>query len=529
MHIFSALNRVASLGRASRLGVRRLSNASRQVRAPGMFWRLAILSSVLPGTCCFAAASVSPAGMSWASVAIGNKGGQKVATLTNGNTTAITISSIAFSGANPADFTVFSKTCGSTLAAGTSCTVNIVFGPTATGTRTATLNFNDSDAGSPQTVTLTGLGTAPSSVAVSPSSLSFAGTAVGSSSGSQSVVLANGLSTSLSISGITITGTNAAEFAVAATTCGAGLAASANCSATIVFKPTGLGTRAATLRFTDSAANSPQSVALTGTGLAASSSASVSPTGLSFPDTSVGSGSASQSVTLSNGAGASITLSSIAIAGANAADFTISGSTCFASLAASASCSITVVFHPSAPGTRTANLIFTNTASNSPQTVTLSGTGVGTTGNASVSPASISWSSVAVGNRSGQKIASLTNRNTTAITISSITFSGANPGDFAVLSKTCGSTLAAGASCTVNIVFGPTATGSRTAALNFNDSDSGSPQAVSLTGLGAVPTIVNPSSLSFGTTAVGSGSASQSATLTNKLVTTLTIGSVNIV
>src|SRR3954468_8289964 len=217
MHIFSALNRVASLGRASRLGVRRLSNASRQVRAPGMFWRLAILSSVLPGTCCFAAASVSPAGMSWASVAIGNKGGQKVATLTNGNTTAITISSIAFSGANPADLAVFSKTCGSTLAAGTSCTVNIVFGPTATGTRTATLNFNDSDSGSPQAVSLTGLGAVPT--IVNPSSLSFAATAVGSSSAPQSATLTNKLVTTLTIGSVNIVGPNAADFAVSATTC----------------------------------------------------------------------------------------------------------------------------------------------------------------------------------------------------------------------------------------------------------------------------------------------------------------------
>jgi hypothetical protein len=472
---------------------------------------------------------VSPAGISWAAVAIGNKGGQKVATLTNGNATAITISSISFSGANPGDFSIFTKTCGTTLAAGASCTANILFGPTATGTRTATLNFNDSDGSSPQTIALTGLGAAPSNVTVSPTGLTFAGTVVGSSGASQSVTLSNGLTTTVTISGIAITGANASDFTIPGTTCGASLAAAANCSATVVFKPTAAGARTATLTFTDSATNSPQAVTLSGTGLAATSTATVSPSSLTFAGTSVGSGSASQSVTLSNGP-AVITLNSIAITGANAADFTISASTCTASLAASGTCSVSVSFKPGAVGTRTATLSFTNTATNSPQTVALSGTGTGTTGNASVSPASISWAAVAIGNKGGQKVATLTNGNTTPITLGSITFSGASPGDFSVFSKTCGTTLAAGASCTANIVFGPTATGTRTALLNFNDSDSGSPQTIALTGLGSAPAIVaaNPASLTFAGMVVGSSSASQSVTLSNGLATAVNIGSIAI-
>jgi hypothetical protein len=111
----------------------------------------AIALCALCGVRYAAAATVSPATVTWAAVAIGNKGGQKVVTLTNGNATAITISSLTLSGANPGDFSIFSKTCGSTLAPSASCTANIIFGPTATGTRAATLNFNDSDNNSPQT------------------------------------------------------------------------------------------------------------------------------------------------------------------------------------------------------------------------------------------------------------------------------------------------------------------------------------------------------------------------------------------
>ena len=82
-----------------------------------------------------ATVSATPASLSWASVPVGNTGGQKVATLSNTNTTAITISSIAIGGTNAGDFRIFSKTCGTSLAASTSCTVNVVFAPTAAGNR----------------------------------------------------------------------------------------------------------------------------------------------------------------------------------------------------------------------------------------------------------------------------------------------------------------------------------------------------------------------------------------------------------
>ena len=114
----------------------------------------------LPGMSCLAAATVSPTSLSWVSVVVGGRGAQKVVTLTNSGTTAITISSIALSGANPGDFVIFSKTCGTSLAAAASCTANILFAPTVTGARTATLSFTDTATNSPQTVAVSGTGTA---------------------------------------------------------------------------------------------------------------------------------------------------------------------------------------------------------------------------------------------------------------------------------------------------------------------------------------------------------------------------------
>jgi Abnormal spindle-like microcephaly-assoc'd, ASPM-SPD-2-Hydin/PQQ-like domain len=473
------------------------------------------------------AATTSPGSLSWAAVAIGSKGGQKVATLTNSSAAAISINGISISGGNLADFTVFSKTCGATLAAGASCTANIVFGPTGTGTRTAILNFNDSDSNSPQTVALSGLGTS-GVVAASPSSLAFASTAVGSGSASQAVTLSNGNTSPITISSVAVTGANASDFVVSGTTCGASLSVNASCTATLVFKPTAAGTRTATLTFTDSAASSPQTVALSGVGGVTPATASVSPASLSFPGASIGSTSAPQTVTLSNGPGAPLTISSIAVTGANASDFVLSGTTCGASMAVSATCTATIVFHPSATGARAATLSFVDSATNSPQVVALSGSGA-STGATAASPSGLSWAAVAVGTKSGQKVVTLTNANAAPITFNSISFSGANPTDFMIYSKTCGATLAAGASCTANVVFGPTATGTRTAILNFNDSDTTSPQTITLSGLGTSGVVAaSPSTVAFGNTALGTTTAAHSVTLSNGNTSPITISSIGV-
>lgn len=488
---------------------------------------LLVLFSVLIAAKAMQAATVSPASETWAAVAIGSKGGQKVVTLTNPGTATINISSISFSGTNPGDFAVFSKTCATTLAPGASCTANIVFGPTATGTRTATLNFADSDSNSPQSVALSGLATS-GVVAASPPSIAFGSTALGTGSASQSVTLANGGTSALSISSVALTGTNPSDFVLSGNTCAASLSVGASCTATLVFKPTAAGTRSASLTFTDSASGSSQTVALSGMGGAAPATASASPASLSFPGASVGTGSAPQTVTLSNGPGSSIAISSVSISGTNASDFVASGTTCGASLAISAACTVNIVFTPSGSGARTASLNFVDSATNSPQTVALSGSG--SSGGASyVSPASLTWAAVAIGNKSGQKIVTLTNGNGTGINISSISFSGTNPGDFSIFSKTCGTTLAAAASCTVNILFGPTAVGTRGAILNFNDSDSNSPQTVALSGLGTSGVVAaSPTSVAFGSTALGSSTAAQSILLSNGNTSSITISGVSV-
>jgi len=251
--------------------------------------------------------------------------------------------------------------------------VNIVFAPTATGTRSATMNFNGSGAG---TVALTGLGTGGSgTVSISPTSMSFGSVNVGSTSAAKTATLTNGSGSTITIKSVTLTGANVSDFTF--TSCPTSLAASASCTITVSFKPTTTGSRAATLTVSDTASNSPQTVALSGTGGSTSGgSVTVSPTSMSF-QASAGSTSAAQMTTLSNGTKSSITINSITLGGANSGDFAISNKTCGSSLGASASCTVSVVFKPTASGGRSAVLSFSDTASNSPQTVSLSGSNPG--------------------------------------------------------------------------------------------------------------------------------------------------------
>jgi len=78
----------------------------------------------------------------------------------------------------------------------------------------------------------------------------------------------------------------------------------------------------------------------------------------------------------------------------------------------------------------------------------------------------------------------ITNCGTAALTISNITVTGANAGDFLIVSNTC-STVATGATCLVTMQFAPTAGGARSANLVITDNAAGSPQLVALVGTGS--------------------------------------------
>jgi hypothetical protein len=174
-------------------------------------------------------------------------------------------SGIVVAGADPADFTITSNTCGASLAGDTECTVGIEFTPTADGTRSATLQFNDNGGASPQTVALTG---AASDVSLSPISVKFEARPVGTKSAARTVTVTNvGTATvNFTGSGIVIAGADPGDFVISSNTCGASLAGGTECQVGVAFTPTTTGARSAWLQFNDDGGASPQTVVLSGSG-----------------------------------------------------------------------------------------------------------------------------------------------------------------------------------------------------------------------------------------------------------------------
>jgi hypothetical protein len=349
---------------------------------------------------------------------------------------------------------------GSTFAGWSgACTGTSTCGVTMSAAKAVTATFNSS---SSPAVTLT------------PTSLNFGSVATGVTSAIKTVTLKNSGKATLTMTAIAITGTNIGDFPET-TTCLSSLAAGKTCIIKVQFKPSLIGARSAAVSIIDNAAGSPQQVPLSGTG----TTAKLSPTPLNFGTLAVGLTSAVKKVTLKNVGTTALTISSIAVTGAEAADFPETATTCGSSLAAAASCTVSLTFTPSTTGARSANLTVTDNASGSLQQVPLSG--IGTT--AELSPTALKFGTVNVGTTSAVQTVTLKNVGTTAITITSVTIVGTAAGDYAQ-THTCGSSLAASASCTIKVTFMPTTAGTRAATLKVTDSAAGSPQPVSLSGTG---------------------------------------------
>jgi hypothetical protein len=166
---------------------------------------------------------------------------------------------------------------------------------------------------------------------------------------------------------------------------------------------------------------------------------------------------------------------------------------CGISLPASQSCTISVTFTPTTAGPSSGTLTVQDGALG-PQTVNLSGTGIGSAAapTAALSsslgitdgPVTLAFSSQTVGTNSALQRLRLINNSPTALSISGINI--APSGEFTE-SDNCGTSLAAGTSCNINVTFSPAVSGTRTATLTVTDNASNSPQTATLTGTGGPP------------------------------------------
>jgi len=493
----------------------------------------AVLTKVAAGSDPVACAAFTPPVAAFGAVPTGSASPPINIVLANNGDANLNINAngITIAGANSADFSQTNNCLSNSLIApGANCGFAVTFTPAIVGTETATLEVADDAVGTPQTLTLIGTGSS-GEVSLSQSSLTFGNVPEGTTA-SSSTILTNIGDGALNITNTNITGTDRVDFTFGALNqCSGGLTipSGGSCNIGIVFAPNEPNppqdlSAEATISFADNSNNATGTAAvmLSGTETGAPAPAvSLAATALNFASVNVGSSSSQPPVLLENTGSAALSISSIGIAGADPNDFAETN-TCplapAATLAAGGSCTISVTFQPTTTGSRTADVSIVDNATPSQQTIGLSGTG--TIPSVSLSPASLTFAAQNEGPPpSAPQNVTLKNTGASPLTISSIGFTGANPGDFAQTNN-CplapAATLSAGSICTISVTFQPTATGQRSAALSVADNSTASPQTVALSGTGTAPLVqMAPASLAFGSTVVGVASANQAVQVSN--------------
>jgi hypothetical protein len=306
-----------------------------------------------------AAVTLTPASLNFGSELIGQTAPAQNVVIANSGSVPATLTQIAVSG----DFAISTNTCGTSIAADSSCTVGVTFSPAASGSRAGALTVTDS-AGT-QTAILSGTGQSPATDNLAPTSLSFGTQQVGSSSLPQPVTLTNTGDTTLQ--GIQVQVSGDFQFV---NNCGASLSGHASCTVQVSYLPTQVGPESGQLTITDALKS--QIVTLTGTGQAGP--------GISLtPDPPpalvgyVGGAAASpvQTMTLTNNGGVPLSGFSVSVS----PGFAITANQCAGTLAVGSACTLGVTFTASADGAVSGTLSVHIASSGQSYSVPLQGQG----------------------------------------------------------------------------------------------------------------------------------------------------------
>lgn len=446
--------------------------------------------------------------------------------LTNRSVAGLTLSSLAFGGVTPADFTRDpSSTCavGGAIGASASCSLVIRFTPVAAGTRNATLTVSHSALGSPAVVQLHGTSAAAPQgrISLSAVAMTFADTQLASTS-PQSLTVLNSGDLALDFSAFTVAGAAAAEFTRSGS-CAVGtpLAIGASCTLTMTFSPTVLGLRTATLTITSSASNGAAVLALNGNGVPVPSpQVTLAPTTLDFGNQTTGGLYPTRQVRLTNSGTADLAITGIVVTGAG---FTGVAAACPAVLAPAAGCVIDIVFVATAAAPYTGALTIRSNAGTSPNAAALKGAGVAASLPVLVfAPAvtSLDFGNVQAGAISAVQTVTVQNQGPGGVSLTVLNAVGPGASSFSVVGGTCalGSPLFQGDSCTVDVSFAPGSAGTKTA--NVQIASTGSfPPVLSLVGTGLAgpnPNLaLSTGSLDFGSVHVGAQSLPSTVRITS--------------
>jgi len=290
---------------------------------------------------------------------IGTTSSPTVVTLTNIGSAALNVTALNLTGS---EF-LQTNNCPAALAAAANCTINITFTPASSGNHVGTLSLTDDAYDSPQGVQLVGNIPVPALKVIFSAGEDFGGEAIGVVSNPEPVILANSGTGPLTITNISAVG----DFSETDNCVGVLAVNQKNCQVNVTFRPTAAGTRTGSLLITDDAADSPQSIPLSGLGIA---QLAMSTATINFANVWVGQSSAPLAVTVSNFTSSAIGVNKISVTPPN--DFSQSN-TCGTSVPSQASCVITVTFTPAAGDSIRGDLLVVDGNGNSMDAAMLGG------------------------------------------------------------------------------------------------------------------------------------------------------------
>ncbi len=471
--------------------------------------------------------AIAPASRDYGSVVTNTQSAIQTFTVTNAGGQSSAVPVAAINGSNASEFMITSNSCNAALtpapAAGSTCTVSVRFDPTTVGAKTASLDITGTPGG-PISAALSGAGVAQAALAVNPSILTFPLTLIGNSSATQTFTVTNNGSQTTGVLAVTVVGANPGDYSQT-NNCedGAGpgvdtLIAGASCTVTVTFSPTARDARNASVQISGTPGGS-VTVALNGTALPRLEILTPAPvtipnnfdfgSSVVNPDTVT-----TTTVTVRNNTGAAVVVSNVETDTNNS--FVPSAGCTGATVGANSTCVFTVGFSPQVLGVNNGSYLLTipgtcpsglATCNSAQQNVT--GTGTVTTlviSDGDATPTAHNFGNTGVGTSSAVHTFTVTNAGKTTTGVLAVDLTGTG---YQITTNNCsGVTLADNASCTIGVVFTPTATGAAMGTITVRTSQGapvlGGMVQATLTGTGVTPNpIANPTSIDWGTLFAG--------------------------
>jgi Abnormal spindle-like microcephaly-assoc'd, ASPM-SPD-2-Hydin/Protein of unknown function (DUF1573) len=473
-----------------------------------------IVTSAKP-TNAVASFQVNPANVSFGQVVVGKQATQQVALANTGNM-ALNITQITISDPH---FSVAGTKLPLAVAVGQSTSFTVAVDATVAGNVTGTLTAQG-DAGSAPVVaklSATAVNAPSAALSLSAANINFGSVAVGSK-GTTNLVLTNSGTAALTISMLSLSG---AEFTVSGTTTPQTIAAGQSAQLALTFSPTASGSATGSLTITSSDSTNPTvTIPLSGTGTAVvQPGLTISPASFNFGSIVDGE-TKSETITVTNPGTAAVSIADLSVSGSA---YSVSGLVAPVSVAAGSSASFTVLFAPTTAGNQSGTVSVISNSPNSPNILSLNGTGTAATVTLSASPSNLSFASINAGSSSSKSV-TISNTGNTSLTVSQVSVSAK---DFKVSGMSTPVTLAAGQNTAMTVSFSPTASENITGNITVTSSQ-GASAVIAVSGSGLQPALtLTPSSASFGNVTEGSP-ATQTVQLANSGTGTLTISQVSV-